>query len=114
MSTIRLSTLGLRNGLLLGRGGLDEVVDDEAHPLVVAPVELGVLDQAACGLADREVALQRAREQRVLRPALLGEAPVLLVRRELGAADADLGQLGGQVARSRPATRRRVPGAGRR
>ena len=94
------STIGLSNGLLLGAEASTRLVDDEAHPLVVAPVELGVVDQAPQGLAERQVALQGALEDGVLRPRLLGEAAVLLVRLEPGTADAHLGQLGGQPQRA--------------
>ena len=94
----RLEHRGVEQRAVAGGRRLDQVVDDEPHPLVVAPVEVGVVDQATRCRSHRQVGLQCPAEQRVVGPARVGEAPVLLVRRELGTAQADPRQLTGQVA----------------
>ena len=100
VSITRLSTLGLRNGLLLG-------ADASTRLSTMKPIRWSSPQPSSASSTrpraaapSREVALQGAPEQRVLGPGLLGEAAVLLVRLELGPSDADLGQLGGQARAS--------------
>ena len=92
-----LEDLGVEHRVVARGRRLDQVVDDEAHPLPVAPAEVGVVDQPAGRLARGQVALEGTTQQRVLGPALLrGEATVLLVGLDVRAAGADPGQLTGQ------------------
>ena len=58
--TAALAEAGLTSGTLLGESGLDEVVGEEPHPRVVAPIEVCVVDKLLGGLAGREVGLHDA------------------------------------------------------
>jgi len=65
---------------------------------LVAPVELGVGDQAVDRLADRQVRLQQSPEQPAGLPRRVGEAPVTLGRTGLRAPARDAGKLRAQAA----------------
>ena len=105
----RLRGLGVHQRQVARRQRLDQVVHQEAHPLVVAPVQPRVVDQRAGGPIGGQVALHGAVQQRVLRPRRVGEPAVPLGRRDGRGADADPGQLRGQAAQP-AAGRQRVAG----
>ena len=106
MSIAALAEAGLISGRLLGAQRLDQVVDEEAHPLLVAPVESGVADQLFGGLPAGEVGLHEPAQQRVLRPGLVGESAVALGRTERRRADRDPAEPRRRASRPGAASRR--------
>ncbi|MCW2705513.1 MAG: hypothetical protein JWQ37_3508 [Blastococcus sp.] len=74
-------------------GGLDEVVEEEAHALVVAPVEVGVGDELVKRLPGGQVSLDQPAQDRVLGPARIGEPPVPARGRDRRRAGNRLGEL---------------------
>ncbi len=103
-----LEHLGVDERVVGRRQRLHEVLGDEAHPLRVAPVEIGVVDEPAHRLTAGQVSLEGAPVEGVLRPRLVGPATVLGRRRHLGATETDLRQLGSEARRT-PRDAARVP-----
>jgi len=58
------------------RGGIDDVVEHESHPLFVAVVQFGVADQRVGSAADDKVCLHQPPQQRVVGPRDVGESLV--------------------------------------
>jgi hypothetical protein len=75
---------------VVARGGrVDQVVDQEPDPQVVAEVEVGVGDDRLGGLGGGEIGLKHAVQHRVARPGRVAEAPVPFGRRQGRGADGD-------------------------
>ena len=82
------------------RERIQHVAGREARLSLVAPVELGVGDQAVDRGARREVRLQQRAQQRVRLPRAVGEAPVAGGRAQLGPAAGRARELGAEAVRA--------------
>lgn len=75
------------------RGGVDEHLHDETHPLLAAPVQVRALDEVLQRATADEVGLADPSQQRVSGPGRVGEAPVALGRLDLRATHRNPAQL---------------------
>jgi hypothetical protein len=84
--------------VIAGCHGIDQVGQHEADACRVGLVQAGVRDQVLRGLRCRQVRLHRPAQQRVARPARIGEPAVAAGWLDLRRAGGDTGQLADQPA----------------
>ena len=97
VSMAAFTAAGFSTGLLLGASASTRLRQRETHPFGVGPVQVRVRDHTLRRLRGRQVGLHDAAQQRIARPARVGEPAVPPGRLNLRAAHRDAGHLAQQL-----------------
>jgi hypothetical protein len=93
----RLHGCRVQHRVVARRQRIHQVTQRETHPFGICPVQVGVRDDTLRRLRGRQVGLHDAAQQRIARPARVGEPVVPPGRLNLRTAHRDAGHLAQQL-----------------